>query len=310
MAERFYTILVLPDATSRARRFHLTKPWLRCGLVTLSLTIFGVAYLLYHYLTFQVNYLELRHLRAAQQEREVLAERVQGLQKELDRLREFDKQIRLLAGLDKGKGRDSAVAVGGGVLVPEEALKEGKSIERERLLERMHEDLQRLEREIAFREQSFKALTDYLKQQRDKFAATPSISPVQGFVSSEFGPRQSPFTGRQQLHTGIDIAAPPGTSIVAPADGVVTYSGKLGGYGYTIVINHGFGFKTFYGHNQKNIVREGDRVKRGQVIGYVGNSGYSTGSHLHYEILVNDTPVDPTKYIIDEAKRADVIKGR
>lgn len=310
MAQKFYTILVLPDATSRARRFHLTESRLRIGFIALLLTIFGVSYLLYHYLSFQMDYLELQHLRAAQQEKEVLAEKMQGLQKEMDRLREFDKRIRLLAGLDKGKGEESTVAVGGGVLVPEEALKEGMSVQRERLLERMHEDLQRLEREIAFREQSFKTLTDYLKRQKDKLAATPSIWPSQGFVSSEYGPRQSPFTGRRQHHTGIDIAAPLGTPIAAPADGVVTYSGKLGGYGYAIVINHGFGHKTFYGHNQKNIVKEGDRVKRGQVIGYVGNSGYSTGSHVHYEVLVNDTPVDPMKYILDEEKRADIIRGR
>jgi len=123
-------------------------------------------------------------------------------------------------------------------------------------------------------------------------------------VSSSYGHRASPFTGRRQMHTGIDIAAPRGTSILAAADGVVTFSGRMAGYGRVIVVTHGFGFKTFYGHNQKNKVRKGERVKRGQVIGTVGNSGYSTGSHLHYEVLVKDRTINPLKYIVDEGRQA------
>ncbi|MFQ5532877.1 MAG: M23 family metallopeptidase, partial [Candidatus Methylomirabilales bacterium] len=87
-------------------------------------------------------------------------------------------------------------------------------------------------------------------------------------------------------------------------------SGRLAGYGRAMVLNHGFGLKTFYGHNKKNAVKKGVRVKRGQVIGYVGNSGYSTGSHLHYEVLVNETPRDPLKYILDEEQRAKIIRGK
>ncbi len=140
-------------------------------------------------------------------------------------------------------------------------------------------------------------------------AATPSIWPTKGYVSSKFGPRVSPFTGRQQQHTGIDVAAARGTPILAPADGVVTYSGRLPGYGHAIVITHGFGFKTFYGHNHENKVRKGQRVKRGQVIGTVGSSGYSTGSHLHYEVLVNNSPVNPLKHILDDGRRAHVLRA-
>ncbi len=101
------------------------------------------------------------------------------------------------------------------------------------------------------------------------------------------------------MHEGLDIAAWPGAPIVATADGVVSFSGSLSGFGYVILIDHGFGYTTFYGHNKANKVRKGQRVKRGDIIAYVGNSGRSTGPHLHYEIQVNGVPVDPTKYIIE-----------
>lgn len=310
MARRSYTILVLSDVTFRARRFHLTQKWLRAALLSGTLALLTLSYFAYRYVSFHLDYRELELLRQAVQAQEVLVGKMKALEREVGRLRELDTQIRVLAGMEKGKGEETAVAVGGGALELQKALKEGLSAEKERLLERMYQDLRRLEREVALREQSFKALTDYLKRQKDRLAATPSIWPTRGFVTSKYGRRKSPFTGRRQFHAGIDIAAPPGTSIVAPADGVVSYAGKLAGYGRAIVIDHGFGLKTFYGHNRRNKVKRGQRVKRGQVIGYVGSSGYSTGSHLHYEVLVKGAPVDPLKYILDEERRAEIIRRK
>ncbi|MGH7405883.1 MAG: M23 family metallopeptidase, partial [Candidatus Methylomirabilales bacterium] len=166
------------------------------------------------------------------------------------------------------------------------------------------------EREIALRAESLQAVTEYLTKQKDRLTATPALWPTEGHVTSPFGPRTSPFTGQPQQHTGVDIAAPPGTPIRAPADGIVTFAGTLPGYGHALVLTHGFGFKTFYGHNQRNQVSKGQTVKRGQVIAFVGNSGYSTGAHLHYEVLLNDQPHNPLKYIVDEGQRANVIRGQ
>jgi murein DD-endopeptidase MepM/ murein hydrolase activator NlpD len=254
-------------------------------------------------LTVQLDVAEHARLRETVKAQRRVATRLETLAQEVTRLRTFDHQIRRLAGMEEVQ---SLMAMGGGTLVLGKALAAGEQAEYEQLVERLYQDLQRLEREVALRAESLEAVTTYLTQQKNRLAATPSIWPTQdeGYVSSSYGHRASPFTGRRQMHTGIDIAAPRGTSILAAADGVVTFSGRMAGYGRVIVVTHGFGFKTFYGHNQKNKVRKGERVKRGQVIGTVGNSGYSTGSHLHYEVLVKDRTINPLKYIVDEGRQA------
>ena len=309
MVRRSHTILILSDAPSRARRFQLKRFWLRAVIIGGTVFLLAVSYIVVEYLALRRKSSELEPLREAVQAQTVLVEKLDLLEREVERLRAFDHRVRRLAGME-GTENETAVAVGGGTHGVGDALAEGEGVARKQLLERMYRDLQRLEREVALREESLEALTVYLTRQKDRLAATPSIWPTEGYVSSKFGPRKSPFTGRKQQHTGVDIAAARGTPIVAPADGVVTFSGRLAGYGRAIVLNHGFGFKTFYGHNKKNEVKKGTRVKRGQVIGYVGNSGYSTGSHLHYEVLVNETPRDPLKYILDEDQRASIIRGK
>jgi murein DD-endopeptidase MepM/ murein hydrolase activator NlpD len=125
----------------------------------------------------------------------------------------------------------------------------------------------------------------------------PSLWPVRGQVTTGFGQRLDPFSGEGVFHSGLDISAPFGTRVDAPADGIVLQSGPESGYGNEIVIDHGFGMTTKYGHLSKIFVVVGQDVKRGQVIGAVGMTGKATGPHLHYEVIVNDTPVNPTKYL-------------
>ena len=132
--------------------------------------------------------------------------------------------------------------------------------------------------------------------------ASPSILPTRGWISSRFGFRQDPFTGLPQLHTGLDISTYRGASIHAPADGIVSYSGRQPGYGQLLVIDHGYGISTRYAHNSKHWVKSGDKVRRGDVIAVVGNTGRSTGAHLHYEIRINGIPVDPAKYTATKSK--------
>ena len=127
--------------------------------------------------------------------------------------------------------------------------------------------------------------------------ATPSIWPVMGRLTSSFGERLDPFNGEGAFHAGLDIAAPWGTSVHAPADGVVVKAGPANGYGREMVIDHGAGITTVYGHMSAFAVVAGQTVKQGQVIGYVGSLGRSTGPHLHYEVRVNDIPVNPHKYL-------------
>lgn len=124
----------------------------------------------------------------------------------------------------------------------------------------------------------------------------PEFLPCVGRISSTFGPRRV-GRRRHRMHKGIDIAAPVGTPIMAPADGTVAFVGRKGAYGLTVVIEHQGELSTLYAHNSKILVEEGDQVKRGQEISRVGNTGRSTGPHLHYEVRINEEPVDPTEFI-------------
>ncbi|MBP2634450.1 MAG: envC 2 [Firmicutes bacterium] len=139
---------------------------------------------------------------------------------------------------------------------------------------------------------------DKITKNAANLAATPSIWPTSGEVSSRFGWRNSPWGGGQELHPGIDIANSMGTPIFATADGEVVLSGWSGGYGNIVQINHGKGIETIYGHNSRVIVSAGQAVKKGQVIAYLGSTGRSTGPHLHYEIRVNGTAVDPIRFLV------------
>jgi murein DD-endopeptidase MepM/ murein hydrolase activator NlpD len=127
--------------------------------------------------------------------------------------------------------------------------------------------------------------------------ATPNLWPVEGQITGSFGERIDPFNGEGAFHTGVDIAAGYGQPVIAPADGLVTFADQLGGYGRAIVVEHGHGIATRYGHLSSFAVAPGQQVHRGDVIGYVGLSGRSTGPHLHYEVRINDTPVNPYKYL-------------
>lgn len=130
-----------------------------------------------------------------------------------------------------------------------------------------------------------------------KANSAPNLWPVEGQVTGSFGERIDPFNGEGAFHSGVDIGSSYGHPIVAPADGVVTVTDTMGGYGKTIMIDHGNGISTRYGHLSGFAVTAGQKVQRGDVIGYVGESGRSTGPHLHYEVRINDTPVNPYKYL-------------
>lgn len=156
-----------------------------------------------------------------------------------------------------------------------------------------------IHRKASLQEQSLQELYELLKDQRTVLSSRPSIWPTKGWLTSTFGYRVSPFTGLRHMHGGIDIAAAIGTEVRAPANGVVTRVGTEPGYGKFLIINHGYGIVTRYGHNSKMFVKVGQKIKRNEVVALVGNTGRSTGPHLHYEIRVNGVPVNPMQYILD-----------
>jgi murein DD-endopeptidase MepM/ murein hydrolase activator NlpD len=155
-------------------------------------------------------------------------------------------------------------------------------------------------RQSQLREQGVLQLWDSLSERQSLLSATPSIKPTHGWYTSRFGYRADPYTNRPEMHGGLDMAAPPGTPVYAPADGVVSYVGYEAGYGKLISIDHGYGVVTRYGHNSRVFVEQGQKVHRWDVISAVGNSGRSTGPHLHYEVRIHGIAVDPINYILTE----------
>ncbi len=158
-------------------------------------------------------------------------------------------------------------------------------------------DMENLKNEIRNTIENVGEIRDYLRVQRDIYFATPKGLPVDGSISSPYGKRHNPMNGAEEFHTGLDVSASPGNPVCATADGIVSFSGWSGGNGYLVVLEHGYGFSTFYAHNKKNIVEVGQKVKRGDVIGYVGTTGSSTGPHVHYEIWKNGKHINPKQYI-------------
>ena len=142
-------------------------------------------------------------------------------------------------------------------------------------------------------------LDQHLLDKESFLRSTPTLQPAAGALTSGYGPRLSPYAGRIKMHEGIDVGAPTGTPIIAPADGVVTFSGSKPGFGNFVQIDHGYGVETIYGHASTLSVKKGQKINRGDRIAAVGNTGYSTGPHVHYEVRVNGTPVDPLYYMLN-----------
>ncbi|MDI9570057.1 MAG: M23 family metallopeptidase [Pseudomonadota bacterium] len=156
-------------------------------------------------------------------------------------------------------------------------------------------DIFQIQKQIEISMETVAGIREYLRERKDLFMATPRGYPLNGTITSPFGSRINPITGRVELHRGIDIAAPAGTPIQATADGVVSFSGWNRGGGYMVVVEHGHGFSTCYAHNRANAVRVGQRVQRGDTLGYVGATGNATGNHLHYEIWQDGRVINPRR---------------
>ncbi len=147
-------------------------------------------------------------------------------------------------------------------------------------------------------EKNITKLDEYLLDKDSILKSTPTILPSNGWITSYFGTRISPTSGKLKMHEGLDIGGRYGTPIIAPADAIVTYSGEKSGFGLFVQLDHGYGIETLYAHSQKLHVKKGDKVSRGNLIAEIGNTGYSTGPHLHYEVRVNGIAVDPLYFIL------------
>ncbi|MBT4364509.1 MAG: M23 family metallopeptidase [Desulfobacterales bacterium] len=239
-----------------------------------------------------------KKISGQRQQIQVFAEQINNLKSNLVDLSLFENKIRIIANIERENEQFNVFGVGGSI--PHD-LDSGFSLSEKHntLLREMHEQLGQLNYASKNQKDGFEKLLIFLEGQRNLLSSTPAISPANGWITSRFGYRTSPFTGLREFHKGLDIAARKGTPVIASADGVVSFSGNKGTLGKTIVIDHGHGMVTRYAHLSKTLIKRGASIKRGDVIGNVGSSGLSTGFHLHYDVRLNGVSVNPGKYIIE-----------
>ncbi|MFH2067828.1 MAG: peptidoglycan DD-metalloendopeptidase family protein [Pseudomonadota bacterium] len=229
---------------------------------------------------------------------QLYANEINLLKSKLVDLNNFERKIRIIANIENTIDQSSIFGVGGSA--PED-LDINISLEQKHgsLLREMHEQVTQFKAISTKQKTGFQSLLTHLDKQKNLLASTPAVTPTRGWVTSRFGYRKSPFTGLKEFHKGLDIAAKTGTPVIATADGVVAFSGIKGLMGKIITVDHGHGMVTRYAHLNNQIKKQGDIVRRGDVIGEVGNTGRSTGPHLHYDVKLHGISVNPEKYILD-----------
>lgn len=296
------TLVIIPENTSRVRQFKFSRAFIVFAACLIVLSVTALSVIVYDYCKLKRSLPSMHAL-----EREVAGQRAQiqafakkigDLKSNIIALHEFEKKIRVIANVERPADQDGVFGIGGSM--PEDLDASLPLTEKHNsLLRQMHAQVEDLHEASAVGKEAFEELHKYLQSQKSLLASTPAIWPTTGWMSSAFGYRKSPFTGLKEFHRGIDIATRMGTPIIAPADGTVTSARTNGGLGKCIVIKHGHGMVTRYGHLKKYLVKPGTRVKRGDKIALVGNTGRSTAPHLHYEVHLNGIAVNPAKYILN-----------
>lgn len=308
MDRRLLNILIVPDDGGNVRRFRLPvfSVWAvvagAVALLALVLCAVGV-YWNSHSVHQQLS--DTRHENQALHRdlSQFEADLVQ-VELRLQAAAEMENQARLLAGLVPLEEDTRVLAVGGPDLsIYDEELEPRLALRLASIEERIDE----MESDVTIQEASYREVLTTLRQRADELQRTPSIRPVRddAYVSSGFGRRLDPFTGRPSMHEGFDYVAPKGEPFHATARGRVIYAGRKGDFGRTVKVDHGNGIVTVYGHADKIFVEVGEKVERGQILGVVGATGRTTGPHLHYEVQVDGSSVNPGKFILDDDRVVD-----
>jgi murein DD-endopeptidase MepM/ murein hydrolase activator NlpD len=323
-----YSVIVVADPTAPVRRFEIRKDLFKRGIYGVGIAAVLLTLCLGDYVRVRIAHSELNRLRAesVEQKEQIRSFSVtlSGVKSKLDNISEFERKVRIIANLpgSAATGGEEVVEVGpetpplesqlDGVEIPvptEAEVPETPAVEQppadadadteEPSFESLQLDAQHLGELASSQERSLAEITDQLESKRAHLASTPAIWPTKGWLTSRFGSRISPFTNRKQFHAGIDIAGQRGTDVISPARGKVVYSGSRGPLGKSLIIDHGYGVRTLYGHGDDLYVKNGDHVERGQRIAALGSTGRSTGPHLHYVVEVEGKAVNPLDYIFD-----------
>ncbi len=229
---------------------------------------------------------------------QTFAKNINALKKKLVALSAFEKKVRIIADIKPNGDVTGFLGIGG---VSKEDMDPIIPLAQNHnnLIREMHKQVKQISVSAKRQAENYKELLKLLEKKKNLLASTPSIMPAKGLKTSRFGYRISPFTQQREFHAGLDIANKKGTKVIATANGRVSYAGRRMFIGKEVIIDHGHGIVTKYGHLSKILVKAGKRVKRGDVIGLMGSTGRSTGPHVHYEVMVNGIPVNPEKYILN-----------
>jgi murein DD-endopeptidase MepM/ murein hydrolase activator NlpD len=271
-APDFFTVIFVPNARAKFRKYQIpSKAAMVAGRVAAGAGIILVGVLIhYSSLLFEVSRLR----KVEEESRNLLSKTHQieqdaaALRAQMGQLSSVVNKLGVMAGVDAPPPDPSVGGSGGGTTADRSAPNLAS--------------FQEMSTRLAELTEKSRELTGVFDKQRSLLSTTPSVWPVRGYLSTGFGNRNDPFTGLRDFHPGLDISAPLGTKILAPADGTVIFAGVKGGYGNAVTINHGRGIATHYGHLDTFNVRVGQAVRRGSVLGFVGSTGRSTGPHLHY----------------------------
>ncbi len=330
---KFITVMVIPDRKSKLKKLVISASHLKLGLCLGAFVLVLFAAVLVDYVSLLTQGIENKRLHAENSELRAQFQVVEGklnsLETALDRIKTFSTKLKLITavndpdrGLNLAMGPISHSAQAVDELtenpqnripanrVMEEPLFKPRSLseltngelarEEDHDYSKLSIRMDQVARISQLREQGVLELWELLQDRSALLAATPSSKPAQGWYTSQFGYRLSPYSDKPMMHEGLDIAAAPGTPVYSTADGVVTFAGYDAGYGKLVVIDHGYGVETRYGHNAQIHVSLGQKIRHGDLIAAVGNTGHSTGPHLHYEVRVNGAPINPINYILEE----------
>jgi len=303
------TLMLFPSDTGAPKKIRLPKILVTAVLsvsAVLFVSVVGSSiYFAKKYVRLIDNQVETAQLKRESKIHKIqvdkLGQQVKEFSTEMSRLERFANKLRVITDLgDSPAPAEKNWGIGGPYGLSAQSF--STSLEREAvsMVERLSGNLEELDQQAKTQAVSLQQLDEFFKNQKSLLSSTPSIWPTRGWVTSRFGLRESPFTGRKEKHKGWDIGARLGSPVRATADGMVVVSGRASGYGKVLEISHGYGISTRYGHNSKNLVKVGDRVKRGDPIALIGSTGRSTGPHLHYEVLLSGVPVNPQNYILED----------
>jgi murein DD-endopeptidase MepM/ murein hydrolase activator NlpD len=326
-----YTVVVFRGSSSKPLRFSFPRKFIRKLLILVAAFIVADLLVVSHYVIRTGEVWQLSAFRAeamsAREQTAAFSSAIDDLKRRISAMNEVNQRLRVMLGIEpskqssdlsNGRGGDETplpdgkgalgTSAGTGLdnrqssLEMNDVVRADGSITAENaeiIAQQVREEIQSLAVAAANQEQTLEELSQAAEQRSTQWSSTPSIWPVRGWVTSGFGPRVSPFTEKPAWHDGLDIGASPNAPVQAPAQGRIISVGFDPKMGNNVKIDHGYGIETVYGHLAKALVKEGQRVKRGDVVALVGTTGLSTGPHLHYMVKKNGQALDPTKFILD-----------